>query len=130
MIQTYLKRKSFDSYEKNRGRPRRKFTDAHMHAMISPEALEENKFLTIAQRSKKLFDDLGLYVEPTSLRMLYKRHGINWKMARVQPKNVLRNSNKHENDRIAFSKTLVSCLVNNLDLAYVDETTVQVQQQA
>ena len=67
---------------------------------------------------------MGLYVEPRSLRNLYKYNGIKFKMARIQPKNVMRQSSKHENDRIAFSKTLVSCLVNSHDIAYVDETTV------
>ena len=98
-----------------------------MHAIVSPEALEANKFFSLEERSKLLFEKTGLHMKPSAIAMMYKRHGITYRTARNQQRSIVRNATKHENNRIAFAKTLLSCLVNSYELAYIDETTVQVQ---
>ena len=62
----------------------RKYSPELLDAMISPRALDEQKFLSLQERCDMLWEKHGLQVGPHALRGLYKRKGIGHRFSRTQ----------------------------------------------
>ena len=108
-----------------KGNPRG-FSEEHMAAMIGPEALESNKFLSTEERCENLFRDHGLWLTPAGLRAIYKRHGIGFRFARTQARSIIRREPRTTVDRKEVADQLLSLVAANLDACYIDEVNFQV----
>ena len=94
--------------------------------MISKEALLRQKFMPLRQRLEYLWNEHYIQISYGALRLLYKRHSIKHIKARRMRKSLIRDEDKHKKDRAKVAWELLSLLVNNDPVCYMDETTVEV----
>ena len=93
--------------------------------MISPTSLEEQKFLSLRERVKLLWDEHGLNISKTALQKVYKRYKIEYKKAKTMRKTLLADQDYHDHSRLKIAKQLVSLFINKEPVVYMDETTVR-----
>ena len=93
--------------------------------MISPTSLEEQKFLSLRERVKLLWDEHGLSISKTALLKVYKRYKIEYKKAKTMRKTLLADQDYHDHSRLKIAKQLVSLFINKEPVVYMDETTVR-----
>ena len=79
IVQRYTEVRSFHRINESRGRKRRQFSAEHLHAIVSTEALESQKFMSLKQRLDYFLKEHGLKLNELLLRNIYKRHGISYR---------------------------------------------------
>ena len=86
------------------------------------------KFLTLKQRVEHLYKTEGIALSTSVLHRIYRKHGISFRMARVQSKKIIADHVAIKVERYDFAIRMASLLIQKQPIVYLDETTIQVQQ--
>ena len=94
--------------------------------MISKEALQDQKFLSLRDRVKLLWQQHFIHISTYGLRSLYKRHGITHRKARSMKKSFIRDHEEYDRKRSDFAWQILSLVRNYEPVVYVDETSISI----
>ena len=104
IVKAFSERLSFENFKSNRGRPRRHFDPETLNLIIGKEALQRHRFLTMKERTQRLYDDHAVYVAPESLRFIYKRHDIHYRQCRLHKRKNVPDVIADDLERAKFSQ--------------------------
>ena len=86
--------------------------------------MQEQKFMSLKKRVEYLWHVHHIHISISGLRYLYLKHGINHRQARSMKKHLILDKERYFRLRADCAWKLLSLVMNNEPLVYVDETTV------
>ena len=84
------------------------------------------RFLSLRQRLHYLWENHRIHISKFGLETLYRRHGIDYRKVRSMNKSLLLRKPEYLREKATAAWEILSLVYNNVPVAYIDETTVMV----
>ena len=97
-----------------------------MDALVSVRAMRLQRFLSLRQRITYLWENHNIQISKFGLETLYRRHGIDYRKVRSMNKSLLLRKPEYLQEKAVAAWELLSLIYQNTPMAYIDETTVMV----
>ena len=106
-------------------RPSKNIPSDVLEWLTGVDGLREYRFLSLVQRSHRIWDRFAIQIGPNALKRLYSRAGIDYTWSRPQTRPIIEDPNTVP-DRREAAMHLKHLLAANEPIVFIDETSLRV----